>query len=151
MDSRKRNLMAPRSSHQGLIHGTHHDIRLRRRHIQFYLDYILRPTLRPQPIPSLCNSQPTNRLLKQTHPIYRAQSRRAGMPAGPDPQQLHRRTMGDIIQRHRDNLHGHTAIRIFARLVPRKTRKRNEHSPHRKQRYGRCSPSGLERCATSWE
>jgi hypothetical protein len=41
-----------------------------------------RPSM--EPIPSLCNSQPANRLLKQTDPIRRTQSRRLGMPTSMD-------------------------------------------------------------------
>jgi hypothetical protein len=36
-----------------------------------------------------CNSQPANRLLKQTDPIRRTQSRRLGMPTNTDPQHDH--------------------------------------------------------------
>lgn len=151
MDSRKRNVMAPRPSFQRFVYGTHHDLRLRRRHIQFHFNYLLRPTLRPQPIPSLRNRQPTNRLRKQTHPIHRTQSRRLGLSTSLDPQQLHRRTMGDILKRHRDNLHGHTAIRILARFLPGKTRNGDGYSPHSEQGYGWCSPSGIKQCAISWE
>lgn len=151
MDSRKRNRMAPRPSFQRFVHSTHHDLRLRRRHIQLYFNYLLRSTLRPQPIPSLRNRQPTNRLLKQTHHIHRAQSRRLGLSTSLDPQQFHRRTMGDILKCHRDNFHGHTAIWILARFLPGKTRKGVEYSPYREQGYGWGSPSGIKQCAISWE